>query len=47
MSPKYVALFALLLFMKCFHWLAEYRVEYVCLSNLFCFKTSILFLSIF
>ena len=31
-SPRFVALFTLLLFLKCFHWLAEDRVDYV--SNL-------------
>lgn len=29
LSPKFVALFTLLLFLKCFHWLAEDRVDYV------------------
>jgi E3 ubiquitin-protein ligase synoviolin len=28
-SPKFIALFGLLFFIKCFHWLAEDRVEYV------------------
>ena len=28
-SPKFVALFTLLLFLKSFHWLAEDRVDYV------------------
>ncbi|XP_064484107.1 E3 ubiquitin-protein ligase synoviolin-like [Ornithodoros turicata] len=28
-SPKFVALFTLLLFLKCFHWLAEDRVDYM------------------
>lgn len=28
-SPKFVASFTLLLFLKCFHWLAEDRVDYV------------------
>lgn len=28
-SPKFVALFTLLLFLKCFHWLAEDRIDYV------------------
>lgn len=28
-SPRFVALFTLLLFLKCFHWLAEDRVDYV------------------
>ncbi|XP_062620713.1 E3 ubiquitin-protein ligase synoviolin-like, partial [Saccostrea cucullata] len=27
-SPKFVALFTLLLFLKCFHWLAEDRIDY-------------------
>ncbi|XP_036286314.1 E3 ubiquitin-protein ligase synoviolin isoform X4 [Pipistrellus kuhlii] len=27
-SPRFVALFTLLLFLKCFHWLAEDRVDY-------------------
>ena len=31
-SPRFVALFTLLLFLKCFHWLAEDRVDYVSLS---------------
>ncbi|XP_054154407.1 E3 ubiquitin-protein ligase synoviolin B-like [Oppia nitens] len=29
LSPKFVALFTLLLFLKCFHWLAEDRVDYM------------------
>jgi len=29
-SPRFVALFAILLFLKCFHWLLEDRVDYVC-----------------
>ena len=28
-SPKFVALFTLLLFLKSFHWLAEDRVDYM------------------
>ena len=28
-SPKFVALFSLLLFLKSFHWLAEDRVDYM------------------
>ena len=28
-SPRFVALFTLLLFIKCFHWLGEDRVDYV------------------
>lgn len=28
-SPRFVALFTLLLFLKCFHWLAEDRVDFV------------------
>lgn len=28
-SPKFVALFTLLLFLKSFHWLAEDRVDFV------------------
>ena len=28
-SPRFVALFTLLLFLKCFHWLAEDRIDYV------------------
>ncbi len=28
-SPHFVALFAVLLFLKCFHWLLEDRVDYV------------------
>lgn len=31
-NPKFVALFTLLLFLKSFHWLAEDRVDYVCIS---------------
>lgn len=27
-SPKFIALFTLLLFLKSFHWLAEDRVDY-------------------
>jgi len=30
-SPKFIALFTLLLFLKSFHWLAEDRVDYVSL----------------
>lgn len=34
-SPKFIALFTLLLFLKSFHWLAEDRVDYVSnMSNL-------------
>ena len=36
-SPRFVGLFTLLLFLKCFHWLAEDRVDFV----------SILFIVIF
>ncbi|PSN49232.1 E3 ubiquitin-protein ligase synoviolin [Blattella germanica] len=32
-SPKFVALFTVLLFLKSFHWLAEDRVDFV--SNIF------------
>lgn len=28
-SPKFVTMFTFLLFLKCFHWLAEDRVDYV------------------
>lgn len=28
-SPRFVALFTLLLFLKCFHWLAEDRIDYM------------------
>lgn len=28
-SPRFVGLFTLLLFIKCFHWLAEDRVDFV------------------
>ena len=34
-SPKFVALFTLLLFLKCFHWLAEDRVDYVSITKAF------------
>lgn len=34
-SPKFVALFTLLLFLKSFHWLAEDRVDYVSNANEF------------
>ncbi|XP_023212733.1 E3 ubiquitin-protein ligase synoviolin-like, partial [Centruroides sculpturatus] len=34
-SPKFVALFTLLLFLKCFHWLAEDRVDYFQYAILF------------
>lgn len=41
-SPRFVALFTLLLFLKCFHWLAEDRVDFVSktelLSAFFCFS---------
>ena len=33
-SPRFVALFTLLLFLKCFHWLAEDRVDYVSVSDI-------------
>uniref|UniRef100_A0A8C9YCV6 Synovial apoptosis inhibitor 1, synoviolin n=1 Tax=Sander lucioperca TaxID=283035 RepID=A0A8C9YCV6_SANLU len=33
-SPRFVALFTLLLFLKCFHWLAEDRVDFVTLNML-------------
>uniref|UniRef100_A0A8C6WGS5 RING-type E3 ubiquitin transferase n=1 Tax=Neogobius melanostomus TaxID=47308 RepID=A0A8C6WGS5_9GOBI len=33
-SPRFVALFTLLLFLKCFHWLAEDRVDFVTLMAL-------------
>lgn len=36
-SPKFIALFTLLLFLKSFHWLAEDRVDYVSILNLFLF----------
>lgn len=36
-SPKFIALFTLLLFLKSFHWLAEDRVDYVSL-NLLCME---------
>ncbi|KAG8177349.1 hypothetical protein JTE90_020989 [Oedothorax gibbosus] len=43
-SPKFVALFTLLLFLKCFHWLAEDRVDYMerspVISWLFHFRVS-------
>lgn len=29
LNPKFVALFTLLLFLKCFHWLAEDRVDFM------------------
>lgn len=32
-SPRFVALFTLLLFLKCFHWLAEDRVDFVSGKN--------------
>uniref|UniRef100_A0A665T1E7 RING-type E3 ubiquitin transferase n=1 Tax=Echeneis naucrates TaxID=173247 RepID=A0A665T1E7_ECHNA len=32
-SPRFVALFTLLLFLKCFHWLAEDRVDFVSTST--------------
>lgn len=32
-NPKFVALFTVLLFLKSFHWLAEERVDYVCIGN--------------
>lgn len=35
-SPRFVALFTLLLFIKCFHWLVEDRVDYV--SYTFCYE---------
>ena len=43
-SPRFVALFTLLLFLKCFHWLAEERVDFVSffLSNLIFFVNQIL-----
>lgn len=28
-SPRFVAMFTVLLFLKCFHWLAEDRVDFV------------------
>ena len=31
-SPRFVALFTILLFVKCFHWLAEDRVDYVSIT---------------
>lgn len=37
LSPKFVALFTFLLFLKCFHWLAEDRVDYVCKYILYLF----------
>lgn len=36
-SPKFIALFTLLLFLKSFHWLAEDRVDYVSVSSFFIF----------
>ena len=39
-SPKFVALFTLLLFLKCFHWLAEDRVDYVSTVNLVLVRTA-------
>ena len=36
-SPMFVAMFTLLLFLKCFHWLAEDRVDYV--TNIFLIKS--------
>lgn len=33
-SPKFIALFTLLLFLKSFHWLAEDRVDYVSNINI-------------
>ena len=43
-SPRFVALFTLLLFLKCFHWLAEERVDFVSffLLNLIFFVNQIL-----
>lgn len=38
-SPKFVALFTLLLFLKCFHWLAEDRIDYV--SHMYFWKKKI------
>lgn len=32
-SPKFVALFTLLLFLKSFHWLAEERVDFVSVNQ--------------
>lgn len=32
-SPRFVALFTLLLFLKCFHWLAEDRVDFVSVGS--------------
>jgi E3 ubiquitin-protein ligase synoviolin len=34
-SPRFVALFAILLFLKCFHWLLEDRVDYVSNQSIF------------
>lgn len=34
-SPKFVTLFTVLFFIKCFHWLAEDRVDYVNISKEF------------
>ena len=45
-SPKFVALFTILFFLKCFHWLAEDRVEYVW-SFIFIFLMFILNVSLF
>lgn len=33
-NPKFVALFTVLLFLKSFHWLAEDRVDYVCMHEI-------------
>lgn len=40
-SPRFVALFTLLLFLKCFHWLAEDRVDYVSNLSTYAHGTSI------
>lgn len=47
LSPKFIALFTLLLFLKCFHWLAEDRVDYVCSVTVFFFWTCFNFFSVF
>lgn len=44
-SPRFVALFTLLLFLKCFHWLAEDRVDFVSIVIVYLYKyNSIVFL---
>lgn len=41
-SPKFIALFTLLLFLKSFHWLAEDRVDYVSFIHVVRFDQSIM-----